>query len=149
MAEAVTAHKIAITRVFDAPRELVWKAWTDPAQLAAWWGKRGWNALPSTITMEVRPGGAFRLTSVSEADGTEMPQQGVYREVVAPERLVIEEASEGAWHDGAVSIVTFTDLGDGRTAMDFRTTVHTTDEMRGHAEAGMASSIERLAEHLA
>ena len=136
MAEAVTAHKIAITRVFDAPRELVWKAWTDPAQLAAWWGKRGWNALPSTIT-------------VSEADGTEMPQEGVYREVVAPERLVIEEASEGAWHDGAVSIVTFTDLGDGRTAMDFRTTVHTTDEMRGHAEAGMASSIERLAEHLA
>ena len=59
MAEAVTAHKIAITRVFDAPRELVWKAWTDPAQLAAWWGKRGWNALPSTITMEVRPGVPF------------------------------------------------------------------------------------------
>lgn len=149
MSEAATMQEITITRVFDAPRELVWKAWTDPGQLARWWGKRGWNARPETITMDVRPGGAFRLTSVSEGDGREMPQEGVYREVVEPERLVIDEAAEHAWHDGALTTVSFTDLGDGRTEMLFHTTVHTTDDMRVHAEAGMASSFDRLAEALA
>src|SRR5512132_2026856 len=64
MTEAPTAQEITITRVFDAPRELVWKAWTEPDQLAAWWGARGWSTLRSTVTMEVRPGGRFHVTSV-------------------------------------------------------------------------------------
>jgi uncharacterized protein YndB with AHSA1/START domain len=148
MPDAVAAHEITITRVFDAPRELVWEAWTDPDQLARWWGKRGWTALRPTIIMDVRPGGAFGLTSVNEEDGTEMAQEGVFREVVEPERLVLEESSEDAWHDGAVTTVTFTDLGGDRTEMRFRATVNTSDEMGAAAEAGMASSIERLAEHL-
>lgn len=149
MTDTAIAQEIAITRIFDAPRELVWKAWTDPGQLARWWGKRGWNARPETISMDPRPGGVFRLISVSEEDGTEMPQQGVYREVVEPERLVMAETTEGAWHEGAVTAVTFTELADGRTEMVFRSTIHTTAEMRAQAEAGVASSFDRLAEVLA
>jgi uncharacterized protein YndB with AHSA1/START domain/catechol 2,3-dioxygenase-like lactoylglutathione lyase family enzyme len=149
MTEAATAQEITITRVFDAPRQLVWDAWTQPGQLARWWGKRGWTADRSSIVMDVRPGGTFRLTSVSDEDGAEMPQEGVYREVVEPERLVIEEVPGGNWHDGATTVVTFTDLGDGRTEMTFRSTVQTTEEMRGHAEGGAAGSFDRLAEHLA
>jgi uncharacterized protein YndB with AHSA1/START domain/catechol 2,3-dioxygenase-like lactoylglutathione lyase family enzyme len=149
MTEAATAQEITITRVYDAPRQLVWDAWTQPDQLASWWGKRGWTTDPSTIVLDLRPGGTFRLTSVSEEDGAEMPQEGVYREVAEPERLVIEERGEGNWHDGATSVVTFTELGDGRTEMTFRSTIQTTAEMRGHAEAGVASSFDRLAEHLA
>jgi uncharacterized protein YndB with AHSA1/START domain/catechol 2,3-dioxygenase-like lactoylglutathione lyase family enzyme len=149
MTEAPTAQEIAITRVLDAPRELVWDAWTEPGQLSQWWGKRGWSARPETITMDVRPGGAFRLTSVNDEDGSEMPQEGVYREVSRPERLVIEEAAEGAWHEGAVTVVTLVDLGDGRTEMTMHATVHTTDEMGRVAEGGMESSLERLGEHLA
>jgi uncharacterized protein YndB with AHSA1/START domain/catechol 2,3-dioxygenase-like lactoylglutathione lyase family enzyme len=148
MTELASAQEITMTRVFDAPRELVWKAWTEPEQLARWWGKRGWNAQLSTITMEVRPGGTFRLTSVSDEDGSEMPQEGVYREVVEPERLVVAEAAEDAWHEGAVTAVHLSDLGDGRTELVLRTTIHTTDEMRRHAEAGVASSLDRLAEQL-
>ena len=148
MAEAVTAQEITITRVLDAPRELVWKAWTEPAQLAQWWGPRGWSNPLETITLDVRPGGAFHVTSVSE-DGGEMSSQGVFREVAEPERLVLEEPAEGAWHEGAVSVATFTDLGDGRTEMTLQSTIHTTDEMRVHAEAGLTGSLDRLAEHLA
>lgn len=141
-------QEITIMRVFDAPRDAVWKAWTEPEQLAQWWGKRGWSTAVSSIAMDVRPGGAFRLTSVSDT-GQEMPMAATYREVVEPERLVVEEEAEGAWHDGAVTVVTFADLGDGRTEMTFRASVRTTDEMRGHAEAGTASAFDRLTEHLA
>jgi uncharacterized protein YndB with AHSA1/START domain len=145
MSEAIAAREITITRVYDAPRELVWKAWTEPGQLARWWGRRGWNTPVSSITMDVRPGGAFSMTSVSEEDGREMRTEAVYREVVEPERLVFEEVDRD---DGAVGTVTFTDLGDGRTEMTFHTTTHMTEATLRRAMAGMASAFDRLAEQL-
>jgi uncharacterized protein YndB with AHSA1/START domain len=149
LTEQVSAQEITLTRVFDAPRELVWKAWTEPEQLARWWGPDGWSNPVSEIRMDVRPGGGFKVTSVSDEDGTEMPSHGVYREVVEPERLVLEEPAEESWHEGAVSVVSFTDLGDGRTELVVRTTIQTTDEIRASAEAGMAGSLDRLGKHLA
>ena len=148
MTQAATAQEITIRRVFDAPRELVWKAWTEPDQLVEWWGPPGWSTLLSTVTMEVRPGGAFRLTSVND-EGAEMPVVGVYREVLAPERLVLEEPAGDNWHEGAVSVLNLTDLGDGRTELVLQSTIQTTDEMRAAAEAGVTASIERLAGYLA
>ena len=62
MAEADAVREITITRVFDAPRELVWRAWTEPEQLASWYCVGGWTLPVETITMDVRPGGALRLT---------------------------------------------------------------------------------------
>jgi uncharacterized protein YndB with AHSA1/START domain len=141
MSETIAAREITITRVYDAPRELVWKAWTEPGRLARWWGKRGWNTPVSSITMDVRPGGAFRLTSVSEEDGSEMRTEAVYREVVEPARLVFE-------HDGAVATVSLTDLGDGRTEMRFHTTTRMSEATLRRAMAGMASAFDRLAEQL-
>ena len=148
MTEPIHAQEITITRVVDAPRELVWKAWTEPERLARWWGPAGWTNPLETITMDVWPGGTFRVTSISDADGSRMTYLGVYREVSEPERLVLEEPAEDAWHEGAVSVATFTALGDGRTEIVLRSTIRTTDEMRGTAEAGMAGSLDRLAEHL-
>jgi uncharacterized protein YndB with AHSA1/START domain len=149
MSAAISTQEITITRRFDAPRELVWKAWTEPDQLAQWWGPPGWTNRLETLTMDVRPGGAFRITSVSDEDGTEMTTSGAYREVLEPERLVLEEPAEDAWHENAVSVVTLTDLGDGRTQIVLHATIQTTDERRAHAEAGMMASLDRLAEHLA
>ena len=149
MTETIAAREITITRVFDAPRELVWKAWTEPDQLARWWGKRGWSTPPWSVTMDVRPGGTFRLTSVHDEDGREMAQEAVYREVVEPERLVFAEVGRDGCHDGAVGTVTFTDLGDGRTEMVFHTTMQASDELRDAAAAGLASAFDRLSEHLA
>jgi uncharacterized protein YndB with AHSA1/START domain len=129
--------EIVITRIFDAPRERVWRAWTRPEELARWWGKRGWSTPPESVTMDVRPGGEFSLRSVSDEDGREMSMDVTFHEVVEPERLAFGEAT-----------VTFTDLGDGRTEMTFRTTTEMTDALRRRAERGMASAFERLAEQL-
>ena len=126
---------ISITRVFDAPREQVWRAWTEPERLAAWWGKRGWSTPVSSVELDVRPGGVFRLNSINDEDGRELPMEGVYREVVEPERLVFEGR-------GATSTVTFTDLGDGRTEMRFEAT------MSAQAAGGLASAFDRLEESL-
>ena len=147
MTETTTAQEIEITRVYEAPRELVWRAWTEPEELVKWWGPSGWSTPLDTVTMEVRPGGTFRLTSISD-EGGEMPVVGVYREVVEPERLVLEEPAEHAWHEGSVSTVTLTDLGGGRTEVALRATIQTTDEMRVAAERGMNGTLDRLAEHL-
>jgi uncharacterized protein YndB with AHSA1/START domain len=148
MTEAATAQEITLTRVFDAPRELVWRAWTEPDRLVQWWGPPGWSTPLETVTMDVRPGGTMRLTSVSE-DGNEMTVVGVYREVVEPERLAFDEPAEDSWHEGAESVVTLNDLGDGRTEMVMQSTIQTTDEMREQAAAGMNGTLDRLAEHLA
>jgi uncharacterized protein YndB with AHSA1/START domain len=142
-----TAREITITRTYEAPRELVWRAWTEPEQLTRWWGPPGWTTPLESVTMDVRPGGAFRLVSLSD-EGVEMPVVGTYREVVEPERIVLEEPAEEAWHEGSVSVVTFTDLGDGRTEMALTATIRTTAEMRETAERGMRATMERLAEHL-
>jgi uncharacterized protein YndB with AHSA1/START domain len=123
--------------VFDVPRERLWRAWTEPGELARWWGKRGWTTPPESVRMDVRPGGEFSLRSVSDEDGREMRLDTTYREIVAPERLSFGEAT-----------VTFTDLGDGRTEMIFRTTTEMTDEIRRRAAGGIASAFDRLAEQL-
>jgi uncharacterized protein YndB with AHSA1/START domain len=124
---------IEITRYFDAPRERVWAAWTNPAELAKWWGKRGWTAQAETIVMDVRPGGAFKVVTVHDEDGRTMVNEGVYREVVEPERLSFGE-----------STVTLTDLGDGRTRMDFCTAAR----MDETAIGGFNSALDRLQEEL-
>ena len=143
MSGAVTVREIAITRVYDAPREHVWRAWTEPGRLAAWWGKRGWSTPVESVTLDVRPGGTFRLNSISDADGSEMPLDAVYREVVEPERLTFVRRGRPE-----TSVVTFADLGDGRTEMHFRTTLTTTTAIHRAALGGLGSAFDRLAEHL-
>jgi uncharacterized protein YndB with AHSA1/START domain len=140
MSETATTRQITITRVFDAPREEVWRAWTEPARVAAWWGKRGWSTPVSSIVMDVRPGGVFRLNSINDEDGREMPLDAVYREVVEPELLVF------AGHRGGTSSVTFIDLGDGRTEMRFEATIEVS--VADAAAGGLASAFDRLEESL-
>jgi uncharacterized protein YndB with AHSA1/START domain len=144
MTESVRAQEITVTRVLEAPRELVWRAFTEPDRLARWWGPPGWSTDPAEITIDLRPGGEFRLTSVSD-EGERMPVAAVLREVSAPERLVMEEPAEGNWHEGAVTEVRLTELGDGRTELVLRSTIRTGAEMASHAEAGVEASVARLA----
>jgi uncharacterized protein YndB with AHSA1/START domain len=140
MSETATTRQITITRVFDAPREQVWRAWTEPERLATWWGRRGWSTPVASIVLDVRPGGVFRLNSINDEDGREMPMDAVYREVVEPERLVF------AGHRGGTSSVTLIDLGDGRTEMRFEATVEV--DVADAAAGGLASAFDRLQESL-
>ena len=88
-----TERVLVIDRVFDAPRERVWKAWADPAQAKRWMGPHGFTA--THLEGELRPGGAWRACLRRDADGEELWQGGVYREVVEPERLVFTFAWDG------------------------------------------------------
>jgi uncharacterized protein YndB with AHSA1/START domain len=83
--EHLADREIVITRVFDAPRELLWNAWTDPKQVVRWWGPRGFT---TTIhEMDVRPGGRW-VQTMHGPDGTDYPGESVFLEVVEPERIV-------------------------------------------------------------
>jgi uncharacterized protein YndB with AHSA1/START domain len=127
--------RISITRVLDAPREEVWRAWTEPERIAQWWGKRGWSTPVASVELDVRPGGVFRLNSINDDDGREMPVDTVYREVVEPERLAF-----------GTSTVTFTDLGDGRTEMRFEGIAG--PDVAAAASEGLASAFDRMEESL-
>jgi uncharacterized protein YndB with AHSA1/START domain len=108
---------IAITRVFDAPRERVWQEWTEPEAFADWFGGTETEVPLDTVSMDVQPGGSWRLTMFAERG--EIHWTGVYREVVEPERLVFTVTDEPEEEAYEVVTVQLTDLGDGRTEMAF------------------------------
>jgi uncharacterized protein YndB with AHSA1/START domain len=147
---SATGREVTITRVFDAPRELVWRAWTEPEHFAEWFGTPPFTTPVSTISMDVRPGGAWRATMVSEADGTELPFHGVYREVVEPERLVLtfEDPNDPSNPNVEVLTVTFTDLG-GKTEVVCHQAGHMPEEEYENLVEGYSGFFDRLAEHLA
>ena len=144
-------RELVLTRVFDAPRELVFKAWTDPKQVAQWWGPRGFTN--PVCDLDVRPGGAIRI-HMRGPDGTVYPMTGVYNEVVEPERLVFTSAALDA--DGnpmfeVLTTVTFAEQS-GKTkqilrARVIKSTAEAAPYIKG-MEAGWTQSLERLAESL-
>jgi uncharacterized protein YndB with AHSA1/START domain len=137
-----------LTRVFNAPRRLVFEAHTKPEHVSRWWGLRGHTM--SVCEMDFRPGGAWRFV-LRSPDGREDPFKGVYREIVPPERLVYTFIYDvpGIRDHEAVETLTFEEH-DGRTTLT-NTMVHKTVEARdGHLQAGMeagaAETLDRLAE---
>ncbi|MFB6781486.1 SRPBCC domain-containing protein [Streptomyces sp. NPDC056352] len=140
---------IDITRILDAPRELVFEAWTTPEHFAAWYG--GDAEVPlDRVSMDVRPGGTWSLVIV--VPGTEMPFHGVYREVVAPERLVftLKDATAPDDIEGEVVTVTFTDRGDKTTEMVFQQRGgNLTAEQYAAAEDGWEAFFDALVNRLA
>jgi uncharacterized protein YndB with AHSA1/START domain len=82
----MTNREVIITRTFDAPRELVWQAWTDPKHMAQWWGPKEFTN--PVCELDVRPGGAIRI-DMTGPDGVVYPLTGVFHEVIPPERLVM------------------------------------------------------------
>jgi uncharacterized protein YndB with AHSA1/START domain len=147
----VTADGITIRRVFDAPRDLVWKAWTEPEHFVQWWGERDSRVPLETASMDVRPGGAWSVTMLVGSDGTELVFAGRYREVAEPERLVftLDDPFDRGLPKVEVMTVTLTDLGDGRTQMVFNQTGALPEEEYRQAAKGVGTFFDRLDEHLA
>ena len=140
---------LVITRVFDAPRELVFRLWSDPAHAKRWMGPRGFTA--THLEQDPRPGGAWRACLREDHSGRELWQGGVFREIVEPERLVYtfawdrEDGRRG--HDTLVTI-TFAERG-GKTEMTFRQAVFETVGQRDGHQSGWNSSFDRLEEYAA
>lgn len=136
--------EILITREFEAPRHLVYRAWTTPELIKRWWsGDRGEVV---SIEVDLRVGGAWRYVMTANA-GFEVAFHGEYREIVPNERLVTTEIYEGAPEAEAVTTATF-DEADGRTTV--RVLVrHSSQENRdAHVNSGMEEGLQEAMDHL-
>ena len=140
---------MTMTRIFAAPRERVWKEWTEPERFADWFGG-GESEVPlSSVSMDVRPGGTWRATMFSGPGRVESNWKGEFHEVVEPERLVLTFSDQPG--DDAYELVTvvLTDLGDGRTEMFFEQRGHMSPEQYERAGRGWSTFFDRLDERLA
>ena len=140
--------EVAITRVFDAPRALVFEAWTTPRHVQQWMlGPEGWT-MP-ICEIDLRPGGAWRFVW-RKANGSEMEMRGVYREIRPPERLVTTEAWGGDWPE-TINTLTLVEQ-DGRTTLT-NTILYPSKAARDAAlqtgmKEGSTQAYERLAHYL-
>lgn len=144
-------REIVMTRVFDAPRELVFDAWTKPELLRRWlYGPDGWSM--TLCEIDLRVGGRYRCVLKGPA-GEQMAWQGVYREIVAPERIVSTEQFDPAWYPGeAVGTIALAENG-GKTTLT-QTVLYESREARDGVlktpmEHGVAMGYDRLAGILA
>jgi uncharacterized protein YndB with AHSA1/START domain len=142
-------HGIAITRVFDAPREHVWREWTEPERFADWFGGPQCEVPLSTVAMDVRPGGAWRLTMFAPPGGREIRWKGAYLEVVAPERLVFTISDQPGDERYELVTVVLVELGDGRTEMVFEQRGSMRPDQYEAAGRGWGTFFDRIAERLA
>ncbi|MFN8130397.1 MAG: SRPBCC domain-containing protein [Solirubrobacteraceae bacterium] len=148
-ASAMTERQFTITRVFDAPRDLLWTCWTDPEHFAAWWGPEHFHTPVESVVLELRPGGAANATMVGP-DGTEYPSCGTFEQVTPKDRLVFLETDiDHPMMERQRTVVSFTDLGDGRSELTIDVTMVCTDELIPMAHAGWSSSFDKLGRVLA
>jgi uncharacterized protein YndB with AHSA1/START domain len=149
---AAADHEIVISRVFDAPRELVWKAWTDPKHVVNWWGPKGFS---TTIeVMDVRPGGQWAHV-MRGPDGTNYPNKSIFKEVVENERIVYSHGGgkEGGRGARFEATWTFETVGPGKTHLTVRMVFPTKEDRDfvvkeyGAIEGGK-QTLGRLSEYL-
>jgi uncharacterized protein YndB with AHSA1/START domain len=160
MNESTANRELTLTRIFDAPRGLVFKAWTTPEHMMRWWGPQGFTCLSCAI--DLRVGGTWRLAMRSPA-GVEDRQRGVFREIVEPERIVFtyafedfaERQTSGRWSDesgnpGHETLVTvnFEDLGR-QTRLTIHQAVFESVLVRDEHVRGWGETLNRLGEYVA
>lgn len=147
-AQPLADRELVITRVFDAPRGLVFRAWTDPESAEQWWGPKGFHL--THREMDVRPGGRWRVCMRSP-EGVDHWAGGVYREIVEPERFVYTwawERPEGRPGRETLVTVDLAEQGE-KTKMTFRQAEFETVENRDSHRGGWTESFDLLAEYLA
>lgn len=146
--EPIDRPALVLTRVFAAPRALVFRAWTEPERAALWWGPQGFEIL--SCQMDVRPGGSWRM-ALRAHDGTIHVKQGIYREITPPERLVFTwKWLDPAGIPGHETIVTvsFEQQGSG-TKLTLHQAMFEIAEIRDEHHTGWSGCMDRFAEYLA
>lgn len=130
-------RELVLTRTIDVPREKLWRCWTEPKLIVQWFTPPPWKTIKAEI--DVRPGGA-NLIVMQGPEGQEMPNRGTYLEVVRPERLVFTDAYTGDWQPSAkpffTGILTFEDLGGGRTLYTARARHWSKEDCEAHDKMG-------------
>jgi uncharacterized protein YndB with AHSA1/START domain len=150
MNDDAPGHELVLTRIIDAPREKLYRCWTDPALLKQWFVPRPWTIAKAEV--DVRPGGSS-LIVMRSPEGQEMPNPGVFLEVIPNERLVLTDAYTSAWVPSAkpfmTAIVTFEDLGGGRTRYTARARHWTAEDRATHEKMGFHEGWGICADQLA
>ena len=145
-----TDLEIVMTRMFDAPRRLVFEAMTKPEHLVHWWGPHGHTM--AVCEVDLRPGGAYRFVN-RDAEGNEHPFKGVYREIVPPEKLVFTQIYDvELWSIYETTITSILTEMDGKTTLTSTLVFNSVEERDGMIASGMesgaAETYERLDQHL-
>jgi len=143
---------VTLTRVYDAPRDLMWRAWTDPKHMAQWFGPRGFTS--SVPELDVRVGGNLRIV-MHGPDGNDYPMKGVFREVVPPERLVFSNIAvdNDGNHllEGETTVIL--EAQGAKTKLTLRTyakgLVPMAPQMLAGTEAGWSQSLDKMEELVA
>jgi uncharacterized protein YndB with AHSA1/START domain len=138
---------IDMTRVFEAPREEVWKEWTEAERFADWYGGEGWAVDLETMSWDAREGASWSF--VMRGPGPDIHWDGEFLEVTEPERFVFTVSDRPDQDVYDTCTVVLTDLGDGRTEMHFTQGDNLPDEMYRRAERGWGGFFDRIAERLA
>jgi uncharacterized protein YndB with AHSA1/START domain len=135
-------QQVVITRVFDAPRQLVFEAWTDPDHVAKWFGPDGFHTPPDTVEIDLRVGGRYHLRMLQEDTGAQFPLRYEIVELVPPELIVLkgEAMPEMGMHEPTITRIELHDDG-GSTRMRLTDGPYTTSE---HAEQGWNASFDKL-----
>jgi len=134
--------ELTYTRVFDAPRELVFRCMLEPEHLTHFWGPAGMSTPLDGITVDARPGGVFETVMINDADGGSYTMRAVYAEIVPPERIVWTEPGTGM-----ITTSTFTDLGGARTEVRIHQ-ANVPGAFGPEDQARFATSLDRFAAYL-
>jgi len=130
-------RELVLTRLIDVPREKLWRCWTEPRLMLQWFTPAPWKTIHAET--DVRPGGSSYVV-MQGPDGTEMPNRGVYLEVVENERLVFTDAYTRAWEPSQnpffTCILTFGDAGNGQTRYTARALHWTRENREAHEKMG-------------
>jgi uncharacterized protein YndB with AHSA1/START domain len=141
--QAPAAGELTYTRVFDAPREIVFRCMLEPEHLTHFWGPAGVSTPLETIKVDARPGGVFETVMVNDSDGSRYPTRAVYVEIAEPERIVWTEPGSGV-----TTTSIFRDLGGERTELQIRQANAPEGYRSPEARAGFSTSLDRLAAYL-
>ena len=136
--------ELTITRIYNAPRELLFACMTQPEHLTHFWGPVGMSTPVENIKIDLRVGGVFETIMVNDATGEQYPSRGIYTEIDPPETLAWQEPDSGM-----TSTSTFVDLGDGRTEVRILQTNMPEMYATPEAQAGFNSSLDRFERYLA
>jgi uncharacterized protein YndB with AHSA1/START domain len=137
------ANELRFTRVFDAPREMVFECMIDPDHLVHFWGPAGTSAPREHISVDARPGGVFSTVMVNDGDGSQYPTHAVYDDVRPPELLSWTET-----HSGMKVITQFVALGPERTEVRIHQRYVPEAFMAAEAQAGFLTSLDRFAAYI-
>lgn len=141
--------ELTFDRTYAAPRQLVWDAWTDPDQMAQWWGPAGITTPRDSISIDLRPGGRINFVMVDDATGKRYTNGGTFQLVDPPQTLVWDDDGFPDGTGKSTATITFRELTPHSTALTVHLVADFSDTVRAGAQQGWGTQLDKLDTYLA